>query len=84
MKDVVLGLVGVGRIGVMHANNIAALNGVLNPQGITVRLRLFELKHSGAWRLVRLAAHRTPARLGQPRLPAVIVARGEMEWTASG
>ncbi len=33
MRDVVLGLVGVGRIGVMHANNIAALNGVLNPEG---------------------------------------------------
>ena len=25
MNDVILGLVGVGRIGVMHANNIAAL-----------------------------------------------------------
>lgn len=43
MKDVVLGLVGVGRIGVMHANNIAALNGVLNPEGINVRLRLTDV-----------------------------------------
>ena len=43
MKDVILGLVGVGRIGVMHANNIAALNGVLNPQGINVRLRLTDV-----------------------------------------
>ena len=43
MKDVILGLVGVGRIGVMHANNIAALNEVLNPQGINVRLRLTDV-----------------------------------------
>ncbi|HSN37042.1 MAG TPA: Gfo/Idh/MocA family oxidoreductase [Arthrobacter sp.] len=43
MKDVILGLVGVGRIGVMHANNIAALNGDLNPQGINVRLRLTDV-----------------------------------------
>ncbi len=43
MKDITLGLVGVGRIGVMHANNIAALNGVLHPQGINVRLRLTDV-----------------------------------------
>lgn len=43
MKDVILGLVGVGRIGVMHASNIAALNDVLNPQGINVRLRLTDV-----------------------------------------
>lgn len=43
MKDVILGLAGVGRIGVMHANNIAALNGTLNPQGINVRLRLTDV-----------------------------------------
>ncbi|MGM7775566.1 Gfo/Idh/MocA family oxidoreductase [Arthrobacter sp. KNU-44] len=39
MKDVILGLVGVGRIGVMHANNIAGLNAELNAQGINVELR---------------------------------------------
>ncbi|WP_426998381.1 Gfo/Idh/MocA family oxidoreductase [Pseudarthrobacter sp. N5] len=43
MKDVTLGLVGVGRIGVMHANNIAALNGTLNAQGINVRLKLTDV-----------------------------------------
>ena len=43
MKDVILGLAGVGRIGVMHANNIAALNSVLNPEGINVRLRLTDV-----------------------------------------
>jgi myo-inositol 2-dehydrogenase / D-chiro-inositol 1-dehydrogenase len=43
MKDVTLGLVGVGRIGVMHANNISALNDVLNPQGINVRLKLTDV-----------------------------------------
>lgn len=48
MKDVILGLVGVGRIGVMHANNIAALNGVLNPQGINVRLRLTDVAEDHA------------------------------------
>src|SRR5919112_6533515 len=43
MKDITLGLVGVGRIGVMHANNIAALNGVLHPQNINVQLRLTDV-----------------------------------------
>lgn len=43
MKDVTLGLVGVGRIGVMHANNIAALNKVLHPQGVNVRLKLTDV-----------------------------------------
>ncbi|MDQ0679902.1 myo-inositol 2-dehydrogenase/D-chiro-inositol 1-dehydrogenase [Arthrobacter pascens] len=48
MKDVVLGLVGVGRIGVMHANNIAALNGALNPEGVNVRLRLTDVAEEHA------------------------------------
>jgi len=48
MKDVILGLVGVGRIGVMHANNIAALNVVLNPRGINVRLRLTDVAEDHA------------------------------------
>jgi myo-inositol 2-dehydrogenase/D-chiro-inositol 1-dehydrogenase len=43
MKDITLGLVGVGRIGVMHANNIASLNGVLHPQNINVRLKLTDV-----------------------------------------
>ncbi len=48
MKDVTLGLVGVGRIGVMHATNIAGLNGVLNPKGINVRLRLTDVAEEHA------------------------------------
>ncbi|MFJ6077250.1 Gfo/Idh/MocA family oxidoreductase [Pseudarthrobacter sp. NPDC092419] len=48
MKDVVLGLVGVGRIGVMHANNITALNTDLNPAGINVRLRLTDVAQEHA------------------------------------
>lgn len=48
MKDVILGLVGVGRIGVMHANNIAALNGVLNPRGFNGRLRLTDVAEDHA------------------------------------
>ncbi|SFT94656.1 Gfo/Idh/MocA family oxidoreductase [Arthrobacter sp. ov118] len=48
MKDVVLGLAGVGRIGVMHATNIAALNEVLRPQGIRVRLRLTDVAEEHA------------------------------------
>ena len=48
MKDVILGLVGVGRIGVMHATNIAALNEVLNPQGTRVRLRLTDVAEEHA------------------------------------
>lgn len=43
MKDVTLGLVGVGRIGVMHANNITALNEVMHPRGINVRLALTDV-----------------------------------------
>jgi myo-inositol 2-dehydrogenase/D-chiro-inositol 1-dehydrogenase len=43
MKDVTLGLVGVGRIGVMHAHNIASLNNVLNARGVNVRLRLTDV-----------------------------------------
>ena len=46
MRSVVLGLVGVGRIGVMHANNIAALNGLLH--GIDVRLRLTDVAEEHA------------------------------------
>lgn len=48
MKDVILGLVGVGRIGVMHANNIAALNATFNPEGVNVRLRLTDVAQEHA------------------------------------
>ncbi|MBX7445781.1 MULTISPECIES: Gfo/Idh/MocA family oxidoreductase [unclassified Arthrobacter] len=48
MKRVTLGLVGVGRIGVMHAQNIAALNGVLNAKGINVALRLTDVAEEHA------------------------------------
>jgi myo-inositol 2-dehydrogenase/D-chiro-inositol 1-dehydrogenase len=63
MKDVILGLVGVGRIGVMHANNIASLNGVLNPQGISVRLRLTDVAEDHARNIA--------AGLGAEFLPSV-------------
>lgn len=63
MKDVILGLVGVGRIGVMHANNIAALNGVLNPRGINVRLRLTDVAADHARNIA--------AGLGAEFLPSV-------------
>lgn len=42
-KHVTLGLVGVGRIGVMHAKNIRALNGQLDQDGIQVRLKLTDV-----------------------------------------
>lgn len=48
MKDVTLGLVGVGRIGVMHASNIAALNEALNPKGINAKLRLTDVAEEHA------------------------------------
>jgi myo-inositol 2-dehydrogenase/D-chiro-inositol 1-dehydrogenase len=63
MKDVILGLVGVGRIGVMHASNIAALNGVLNPRGINVRLRLTDVAADHA--------RNVAAGLGAEFLPSV-------------
>jgi myo-inositol 2-dehydrogenase/D-chiro-inositol 1-dehydrogenase len=63
MKDVILGLVGVGRIGVMHANNIASLNGVLNRQGTSVRLRLTDVAEDHARNIA--------AGLGAEFLPSV-------------
>jgi myo-inositol 2-dehydrogenase/D-chiro-inositol 1-dehydrogenase len=51
MKQISLGLVGVGRIGVMHANNIAALNDALNPAGTNVRLRLTDVAEDHARRV---------------------------------
>ena len=63
MKDVILGLVGVGRIGVMHANNIAALGGILNPQGLNVRLRLTDV--------AAVHAKAVAAGLGAEFLPSV-------------
>ncbi|MGP9501151.1 Gfo/Idh/MocA family oxidoreductase [Specibacter sp. AOP5-B1-6] len=63
MKDVILGLVGVGRIGVMHAHNISALNRILNPRGINVRLRLTDVAQDHARSIA--------AGLGAEFLPSV-------------
>ncbi len=63
MKDITLGLVGVGRIGAMHADNISALNGVLNAEDIIVRLRLTDVAQEHA----RAVA----ARVGAEFLPSV-------------
>ena len=43
MKDIVLGLVGVGRIGVMHAGNIMGLHGEMKRQDINLGLRLTDV-----------------------------------------
>ncbi|MEX5270471.1 Gfo/Idh/MocA family oxidoreductase [Kocuria sabuli] len=43
MEHLTLGLVGVGRIGVMHAENLVALNEELHPQGIDVQLVLTDV-----------------------------------------
>ncbi|WP_454810788.1 Gfo/Idh/MocA family oxidoreductase [Paenarthrobacter nitroguajacolicus] len=43
MSDVILGLVGVGRIGVMHANNIVALKETLGRRGVNIRLKLTDV-----------------------------------------
>ena len=63
MKNTILGLVGVGRIGVMHANNIAALNTEFEAQGISVQLRLTDVAEDHA----RTVA----AGLGAEFLPSV-------------
>lgn len=47
-RQVTLGLVGVGRIGVMHARNITALNGILNPDGVHLRLKLTDVAEEHA------------------------------------
>lgn len=51
MKHLDLGLVGVGRIGLMHARNISSLNGILNPSGVNVRLRLTDVAEAHARRV---------------------------------
>ncbi|MFW0772972.1 Gfo/Idh/MocA family oxidoreductase [Paenarthrobacter nitroguajacolicus] len=43
MNDVILGLVGVGRIGLMHANNIMALKETLRRRGVNIRLKLTDV-----------------------------------------
>lgn len=48
MKDLTLGLIGVGRIGVMHANNIAALATELRADGLNLRLRLTDVAEEHA------------------------------------
>ena len=63
MKEVILGLVGVGRIGVMHANNIAAANAQLNARGISVNLRLTDVAEEHA--------RSVAAGLGAEFLPSV-------------
>ncbi|MBT8159936.1 MULTISPECIES: Gfo/Idh/MocA family oxidoreductase [Arthrobacter] len=63
MKEVILGLVGVGRIGVMHANNIAAVNEELNARGISVTLRLTDVAEEHA--------RSVAAGLGAEFLPSV-------------
>ncbi|MGQ1798170.1 Gfo/Idh/MocA family oxidoreductase [Kocuria oceani] len=58
MEQIILGLVGVGRIGVMHAENLASLEEELNPRGIDVRLVLTDVAAAHA----RSVAERLGAR----------------------
>jgi myo-inositol 2-dehydrogenase / D-chiro-inositol 1-dehydrogenase len=53
MKEITLGLVGVGRIGVMHARNISALNEQLNPEGVNVRRKLTDVAEEHARSVAR-------------------------------
>ena len=48
MNQVTLGLVGVGRIGVMHARNIAALRGQFAARGVDLRLKLTDVAEQHA------------------------------------
>lgn len=60
MKELTLGLVGVGRIGVMHARNIAALEGTL--PDVKVKLRLTDVAADHAQRIaVDLGAEFVPS-----------------------
>jgi myo-inositol 2-dehydrogenase / D-chiro-inositol 1-dehydrogenase len=43
MREVTLGLVGVGRIGAMHARNITGLKELTGPEGTQVHLRLTDV-----------------------------------------
>ncbi|MEZ2389410.1 Gfo/Idh/MocA family oxidoreductase [bacterium RCC_150] len=63
MKDVTLGLVGVGRIGVMHARNIAGLNAEPNTLRVSVGLKLTDVAEEHA--------RSVAAGLGAEFLPSV-------------
>ena len=63
MKDITLGLVGVGRIGAMHADNISMLNGAFKAEDINVRLRLTDVAEE--------QARAVAARVGAEFLPSV-------------
>ena len=63
MSDVILGLVGVGRIGVMHANNIVALKETLGRRGVNIRLLLTDVAADHA--------RSVAANLGAEFLPSV-------------
>ncbi|GEM_PF-4226007 len=51
MKTVTLGLAGTGRIGTMHARNIAALNEGLADRGLRIRLQLTDVAADHARRV---------------------------------
>ncbi|WP_285727864.1 Gfo/Idh/MocA family oxidoreductase [Psychromicrobium xiongbiense] len=48
MKKVTLGLVGVGRIGIMHARNISALSAELAGRGLGIELKLTDVAEEHA------------------------------------
>ncbi|MUN64781.1 dehydrogenase [Kocuria sediminis] len=63
MKDITLGLVGVGRIGAMHATNLTALNEMLHGRDFNVRLKLTDMATEHAQRVAQ--------QLGAEYLPSV-------------
>ncbi|MEE2569799.1 Gfo/Idh/MocA family oxidoreductase [Pseudarthrobacter sp. J64] len=67
MKNVILGLVGVGRIGVMHVDNITAVSEELRAKGINVTLKLTDVAEEHA----RTVAARVGAEF-QPSVEALI------------
>lgn len=80
MKQVTLGLVGVGRIGIMHARNIAALVPQFADRGIALRLALTDVAEEHARSVAaEVGAEFVPG--GAPRLiahgiDALVIATG--------
>lgn len=79
MKDVTIGLAGIGRIGVLHARNLAALDDVLRPRGIRTRLVLTDVAAEHARAVAaRVGAEFAPSvdRLLESGVDGLVVATG--------
>ena len=79
MTEVTLGLVGVGRIGAMHARNITGLNELMNPQGTAVHLKLTDVATEHARSLaagIGAGFHQSVEALLESGVDGLVIATG--------